>query len=571
MFCRAGLPALLAPSEVEGSVVEGPPAVLEDRELSDNCRSQTARTTCQGISMAIRFLPFQLRPSLWLALCVLPGALILASTAGFASSDAGSPHPVVVRGMVTLADGSPAVGGGICLGGRVSFWPVQDGAFEFDVENLEPGDYWLDYVKAGIAIVRVVHIAQGQREASVALRLGEHRVVEGTVVTEDLPDGAPNAEVGVRRPVISGQIFELTLDAAKDGTFQLDGLELDECSIQARVPYHRPSDWVQIRPPFPMRVKLHAQRDTVIMGRVLEGYGGKPVPGAHVAFGTKGRYGSTTADEQGHFEFTGLDPGMYRIEAYARFFSREDVILNLLEGRQVLGLEICLLKAAEHPVGGRVLGPDGKTGVPGANVSFGELHHHPPLPPGQKAGGWSGPGVPQITYSTVTREGGDYFIRLPVPPVRGDPWHPWEVDVEAEGYLSRKYMLYLDPNSAGPFDFQIFHGGQLSGVVSLPEGPRLPERTVAELQIQMGIIAPPGKLGEFGSSQSAGAPNAGAWVSPEVPVSPETGRFDFGLVQPGEHWLVVRVAGQEILRKKVTIKEGEALSVELPAPAQATH
>jgi len=517
--------------------------------------------------MATRFRPVQLQFSL----CAVAGALILASAAGFASSDAGSPHPVVVRGTVTLADGSPAVGGGINLGGRACFWPVQDGAFEFDVENLEPGDYWLDYLKAGIAIVRVVHIGQGQGEASVALRLGEHRVAEGRVVTDDLPDGVPNAEVRVKRPVIGGQIFELTLTAAKDGTFQLDGPELDGCSIQARVPYHRPSEWVKIEPPFPTRVKLHAQRDTVIMGRVLEGYGGKPVPGAHVAFGTKGRYGSTTADEQGHFEFTGLDPGMYRIEAYARFFSREDVIVNLHEGRQVLGLEIHLLTQAAYPVGGRVFGPDGKTGIPGAKLSFGELFHHPPLPPGQEGGGWSGPGVPQISYSTVTREDGNYFVRLPVPPVRGDPWHPWEVDVEAESYLSRKYMLYLDPNSAGPFDFQVFHGGRLSGIVSLPEKGRLPEQTVAELQIQMGIIAPPGKLGQFASSQRAAAPNAGAWVSPEAPVSPESGRFDFGLVQPGEHRLVVRVAGEPKFKTKVTIKEGESLVINVPALAGANH
>jgi hypothetical protein len=476
--------------------------------------------------------------------------VVLRVTPSRADDQPGEGQTVLVRGMVTVPDGAPADGGVINFGGRAQFGPVRNGEFEFSAENIPPGDYFVAYAKyqGGFLVARVVTIAPGQREAVVSLTTGEQPVVKGIVSTEDLPRGVPNATVRLRG---ASPRLDWDLNAGSDGSFLLDGLALRGCTMQAVVPYHGDGKVVEIRPPFPMQADLRTPNDTVIVGQVVDRAMRVPVPGAVVAFGTAGHYGSTTADDQGFFEFTGLQAGAYRLQAYARFFTREEAIIDLQEGRSALGIVMSLLPQGKAQAYGLVLGP--RNPVAGAKVSFRQWVN-PPLPPGQLAGGSSGPGVPQIIYSTLSQEEGRYTLDLPVPFEPGRPSDPWLVEVEADGYLTGRYTGSIeDPEHAGPYILRLFRGGRLSGTVSLPGGIPPGEHLAAEITIQWGALGPEERP-------------ASAGYGPEAPVDPQTGRFDFGLVQPGVHQLSIR--GHPELTTTVTVKEGEAVHVKVSTPPE---
>jgi len=490
------------------------------------------------------------------AVLLVFAVLVLPVTPSRGDDQTGGGQTIVVRGMVTLPDGSPAYGGIINFGGRAQFGPVQEGKFEVSVDSITPGDYFINYTKphGGFLVARVVTVAPGQREVVVSLRVGEQPVVTGIVSTEDLPRGVPSAQVRVRG--VSPR-FDWVLNAGSDGSFVLDGTDLRGCTMQAVVPYHQDSEAVEIRPPFPMQVDLRAPNDTVIVGRVMDLAMGVPVPGAVVTFGTRGHYGSTTADDQGLFEFTGLQAGAYRLEAYARFFSREEAILDLQGGRSALGVVIPLLPQDKAHAYGLVLGPHKP--VAGAKVSFRHwVYPPPPLgKPGKEGGGGSGPGVPQITYSTLSQPDGQYALDLPVPFEPGQRSDPWWVEVEADGYLTGRYTGPIeDPEHPGPYVFRVFHGGRLSGSVSLPGGIPPGEHLVAGISIQWGAL---------GQEERP----ASASYGPEAPVDPQTGRFDFGLIHPGVHQLSIR--GHPELTTMVTVKEGEAVDVKVPTPPEVSR
>ena len=247
-------------------------------------------------------------PTVVFALAVL----VLAVMPSGANDGTDGGETLVVQGVVALPDGSPANGGVINFGGRAQFGPVRDGKFQFSLGNIPPGEYFVGYAKpgGGFLVARVVPVASGQRMAVVSLRTGEQPVVKGIVSTEDLPKGVPGAQVRVQG---ASPRLDRVLYAGSDGSFLLDGTDLRGCTMQAVVPYHQDSEAVEIRPPFPMQADLRAPNDTVIVGRVMDLVTGVPVSGAVVTFGTRGRYGSTRADDQGFFEFTGLQAGAYRL------------------------------------------------------------------------------------------------------------------------------------------------------------------------------------------------------------------------------------------------------------------
>ena len=477
--------------------------------------------------------------------------LILAVMPSGANHGTDGGGTLVVQGVVGLPDGSPANGGVINFGGRAQFGPVRDGKFQFSVDNIPPGRYFICYASpgGGFLVARVVPVASGQREAVVSLRTGEQLVVKGIVSTEDLPRGVPNAELRIRG---ASPRLDWVFNAKSDGSFLLDGVDLRGCTMQAVVPYHRKSEEVEVRPPFPMQADLRSPNDTVIVGRVMDLATGVPVSGAVVTFGTRGRYGSTTTDDQGIFGFTGLQAGAYRLNAYARFFSREDAILHLEEGRPALGVVISLFPQGKAHVYGWVLGPRGR--VAGARISFRQWVHPPPPPgppPGESGGGGSGPGVPQISYSTLSQADGLYMLDLPVPPESGQPSDPWHVEVEADGYLTGRYTGSIEGREyRGPYVLRVFRGGRLSGTVSLPGGIPPGELLVAGISIAYGALG----LEERPTS---------AYYGFEAPVDPQTGRFDFGLIQPGVHQLTIR--GHPELTTTVTVNEGEEVDVRVPS------
>jgi hypothetical protein len=482
---------------------------------------------------------------------VAPRVLVVLAALALLTTPAwGEGQTILVRGLVVLPDGVPASGGVVNFGGRAQYGPVREGRFEFSVEAVAPGDYFIAYAKphGGFLVARVVSVTADQHEAFVSLRAGEQPAVKGLVSTEDLPKGVPGAQIRLRG---TSPQFDWVLNAGGDGSFLLDGLALRGVTMQALAPHHRESAAVEIQPPYPMSVDLRAPDDTAILGQVMDLSTGAPVPGAVVAFGTLGWYGSTIADEQGRFEFAGLRAGAYRVEAYARFFSREEVLLDLEEGRTALGVVIDLLPQDKIQAYGWVQGPDGD--VAGARMSFRQWVHAP-WAPGQSSGGSSGPGVPQITYTTRSQTDGKYAVELPVPFEPGLHGEPWQVEVEADGYLTGHYTGSIeDPEHPGPYVFRLSHGGRLTGIVSLPGGIPAGEHPLATINLPWGALGMEAR------------PAAASSVA-QVPVDPSTGRFDFGPIQPGMHQLTV--SGHSELTTTVTVKEGETVEVTVAAQAK---
>jgi hypothetical protein len=494
----------------------------------------------------------QYLPSSTAAKLVAPRVLVaLAALALLATPAWGEGQTLLVRGVVALPDGAPANGGVVSFAGRVQYGPVREGRFEFTAEAVTPGDYFIAYAKphGGFLIARVVSVTADQHEVLVSLKAGEQPAVKGLVSTEDLPKGVPGAQIRLRG---TSPQFDWVLNAGNDGSFVLDGLALRGVTMQAVVPHHRESAAVEIRPPFPMSVDLRAPNGTAVLGQVMDLSTGAPVPGAVVAWGTRGWYGSTLADEQGRFELTGLRAGAYRVEAYARFLSREEVLLDLQEGRTALGLVIALLPQDKVQAYGWVQGPDGD--VAGARMSFRQWVHAPQAP-GQSSGGSSGPGVPQIVYTTRSETDGKYGVELPAPPEPGTHGEPWQVEVEADGYLTGHYTGSIeDPEHPGPYVFRLSRGGRLTGTVSLPGGIPAGEHPLATISFPWGALGLEAR------------PAAASSVA-QVPVDPRTGRFDFGPIQPGTHQLTV--SGHPELTTTVTVKEGETAEVTVAAPHEA--
>jgi hypothetical protein len=204
--------------------------------------------------------------------------VIMTTTVARAPGD-GETRLFILRGTVVGQDGQPVSGGSVELD-RDGGGPVRDGRFEFKVERsrLVPGSlHSVIYADANVFVLRSLQLAEDQTEATVALRVGESPAVIGRVVTGDMPDGVPWAQVALRGTLATGQQLEWWFRAAEDGTFLLDGPALEGFQIQAfGVPFHLPyeqpgprGEWVEIKPPFPMRVDLRPPPDTVICGQVV--------------------------------------------------------------------------------------------------------------------------------------------------------------------------------------------------------------------------------------------------------------------------------------------------------------
>lgn len=502
-----------------------------------------------------------MKPQLLMLLGLVTFALPVFSSIGQAAG-----KPFMLRGTVIGRGGLPVEGGSLGMDGRMKFGPIQAGRFELPIERVEPGPqvepgpHWASFCKDNLLILKIFNVAAGQTEAEVSFRIGESPAVMGRVVTDDMPDGVPNARVSFSGSPAGRQNFNGWVTVANDGTFELDGEGLQGCRIQAVVPYHLPNEehrlpgeWLEIKPPFPMKVELRPPPDTVIFGRVVqEGWiPTRPVPHAVVMFASSERIGYATAADDGRFEITGLDPANYRLAVWAHDFSPALVIFPVVRGQQVRSLVIELSPSQKRRVGGQVVGPDGKTGVAGARVSF-RLEIHPPPPPGATGFGYSWRGdFPHFDYQAVTDENGHFGTAVPAP---AGPQFPqfWKVTVEAEGYLSRSYQGFqIASDGWQSLTLQLFHGGRLSGTVRLANSS-LPANLSAALYDNGGWL---------------GAPTAGGggWVV-YAPVSPQTGRFDFGLVEPGEHRLTVHIPAQPDPRAKVVVREGESLEVNLKSP-----
>jgi hypothetical protein len=260
-----------------------------------------------------------------------------------------------------------------------------------------------------------------------------------------------------------------------------------------------------------------------------------------------------TADEYGRFELTNLAPGAYRIEAYGPYLMSSGATVHLEEGKQVLGLVIRLDHAVRQTIHGRVLAPDGATAIAGAAISLEQTFFPPPAPgePARLAN--RGGAVASLTYATTTEADGTYHLDVPAQPGVADDRRRFDCMVRADGYLPRRYLVFVDRDRDGPYDFQLFCGGRLAGTLRFSDGSRPPRNTIVEVQVATGLVGAADEALGYNYARS--------------PVSPDTGRFDLGLVQPGEHSLLVRIPGRERLTEKVIVEEGKACDIDVLCPA----
>jgi hypothetical protein len=339
--------------------------------------------------------------------------------------------------------------------------------------------------------------------------------------------------------------------ASKEGRFWLDGLAFEGYTLQASFAQHVGSDPARISPPYPMDVVIHLKPESVISGTAVT-EAGRPVARAQVFLAYEGGGRLIGADDEGRFEFYHLQAGSYHLEAQGHYVIGGDVVVDIGEGERISDVTVELSEAGGFPVWGRVVGPDGESGINKATVSF-EMMFTPPGAPGRGRPLASGGGaVARVVYSTVSGSEGAYALMLPRrlgPAAQG---HPWTVMLEAEGHLPRRYLGFVDPDEWHPLVFQLFRGGRLTGSVVCEDGGPPPADAVVQVGVAAGLFAPEGRF--MGSS----------WTG--SPVSPTAGEFDFPRVQPGEHEVVVRIPGQTILSQKVTVREGETSHVALRVP-----
>ncbi|MBN1458311.1 MAG: carboxypeptidase regulatory-like domain-containing protein [Armatimonadetes bacterium] len=494
-----------------------------------------------------------------LALCCCAAAL-LASVGPGLGQQVESDVQFVLRGSVVEEDGSPVEGGTICFDQRTLLGPITEGTFELHLEGdqlVRAGIHSVIYTgeNDGIAAVRTIRTAAGQKEAYLRIKLGGTPVIKGRVVWQGLGVPAPEVYVEVQAALAEDRELGWHVRPAPDGSFCLYGPPLVRGRIGAkelvapRGVYRRPltTAWVQIRPPYPMDVTLRLPAGPGLVGRVVETEG-RPVAGAIVIYNMRrGRHwGSVATGQDGTFVLDTLEPDDYCIDVYAKEFAHWATTVTITERPEVEFLSIELAPAPMRPVRGRVIGPDGRTGVSGAEVEF--LADARPSPCGRVNYGGSWTGRSTIIYEAVADEQGQFVVDLPTDLnwESGAVVH-WSVEVRADGYLERRYVAFSPSSGREYLEFQLFRGGVISGRVAI-EG-EIPRDSRAVLLVPAGVVA--------GASASGGD-----WKTAEVPT---TGEFELR-GPPGEYWLYVELPGFPDPAVQVQLEEGETISITLVPP-----
>jgi len=452
--------------------------------------------------------------------------------------------PVTVLVTVRNQDGSPVQGGSAGMA-DYGVWESKEGQFTFQYEDLAPGEHLFCYRgDTGTIVLRTVHIPEGQAQVALVVRLGEEVVAQGKVVAGDPPMVMPFAQVKLTGEKFVAPIFPTEVIASAEGAFALDGHEFADVRMQANLPYHKPSEWVAVKPPYPMQTQLRCPPETVVLGCVLD-EGGSPVPDAGIVCVTFDHRSSDRSDRDGRFEYRSLPPGRCRFTAGGPYRVPAGVTLDLRDGQQLLGLVIRLRNAPQFTFFGRVVGPDGTTGIQGAQVIFTEHL----IPQGLDAKPVSSGGglLHEFKYSGVTDETGYFNVNLPWR--EDDPrGHLWFPEVTADGYLMGRFTVRVDRASSEWLSFPMFRGGRLRADIA-----RVPDGAEVELEVRSRCLPPltePQSVSTYRATLDAA-----------------TGQFYFGVVQPGEHWLVVRQRGDILGKMKVTVKEGEETTVTLTLPS----
>ncbi|HUU54031.1 MAG TPA: carboxypeptidase regulatory-like domain-containing protein [Armatimonadota bacterium] len=483
------------------------------------------------------------------ALLALPGLALAAVDGG--------DQEFVLRGRVVTEDGNPVEGGTVCFDQRALKGPITDGRFELRVTGSQPverGTHSVIYTGEGgyVVVVDTIRTVAGQKEAYVRLKVGGPPVVSGRVVWRGGSVPAPEVVVSLRRALAEDRSIDWTLSPDVDGSFRVYGTSLTHCRLRAHAQdnIQHPklkTDWVDIRPPFPMYVTLRLPAGPSLVGRVVDAQG-RPVAGAIVLYSIRDvpGVGAATTKEDGAFVFVLSEPGEYCVDTYAKGFGHSAISVDVLDSPEIAFAQVELAPAPMHTVRGHILGPEGQTGIAGAKLEFWASALPSPCGRTNVGGSWTYPS--SLLYETVADEQGEFYIDIPTDldwswgaPVT------WSVKVQADGYLERRYTGFSPASSPEYLEFRLFRGGVISGKVIL-EGD-VPRHSRAVLLVPAGVIPGSGASG-------------GDMVSAEVALD---GEFELR-GPPGEHWLCVELPGLPDPVARVRLEEGKTISVTVAPP-----
>jgi protocatechuate 3,4-dioxygenase beta subunit len=241
----------------------------------------------------------------------------------------------VIEGIVVDSRGKPVEGADVdpeSFDGMLFIRSVTtgpDGRFRFaDLPRGGRFNLWIDH--SGFIQLQVPGV-EAPAPKPLRIELVEARSLKGQVVD---PEGQPVAGAQVALTEGTGGLLvgggfaegswgssQATTDA--DGRFVLDRLPPRTIRIEARATGFRNRSLAGIQIPAEGEatpVEIQLERGPYLEGRVLDGQG-RPVPRALVRAEGKvqdsGRFsfGGTRADDEGHYEISGLEPGPHTITA----------------------------------------------------------------------------------------------------------------------------------------------------------------------------------------------------------------------------------------------------------------
>jgi hypothetical protein len=500
-----------------------------------------------------------------------------------------SASPFVLRGTLLDEDGKPlAKPFSLEVGLHLGVDRYEAGRYEVTLTDAKPGHLVVQCRHASAVAVRVLDVREGQTEATLSIRFGEEAVAKGRLVTRPVP--LERRPVGVAAGARAQQYNEIDnviwlngtvadrpfftrLNPSEDGSFLVDGYVLRGSEISASAPHHLQSPRSRLEPPFPMQVVLRPVPMSMISGQILDA-DGQPVPGALVLCGSDvgnvWRWrGRALTEADGRFLLEDLPPGDYHIEALALGFAQNGVTLSVRPEEQVSGLVIRLAPGPSQHVTGRVVGPDGSSGMPGAKILLRVAVYAPPPrngPPEVLPGGMMVEDIYLETASTtVTTPSGDFALDLMASSPRAPLLRVRRVDVSAVGYATATYSGFdVTPGDMGPLTYQLQRGSHLGGIVRLADGSIPPidnSDNASELRFQVRIEV------RLRSTPATPSPEDAWAYKGWIDLTPGAGRFDyFAPLPPGETRLTVHIPGHPDYVTTITLRDGESADVAIRLP-----
>lgn len=270
----------------------------------------------------------------------------------------------IVSGKVTDPEGRPIAGATLAMsrersrsfGGRSMMMNFviddqTDATGQFRFEDVEPGKVSIEASAAGRQPKQMpaIDIPQGKDLTDLQFVLDQGAVLEGRVTTED-GTPVPGAQVGPLRegePLAFRGFGPGRTETDGDGVYQLDGLTPGSVSIEATESAHpRAVKTIELKPGRNV-LDLVMSGGQRVGGRVVD-EAGIPIVGASLSlrtseFGPIGNGPEAHSGNDGSFQFTGVNAGIYLLDASRDGYSTLAEPLRVtVEAAPVAGLVITL-------------------------------------------------------------------------------------------------------------------------------------------------------------------------------------------------------------------------------------